>query len=76
MATSVLRWDEVDEFQFSFLCPTTASATSRQAVAGASQLKVPAGVDGLGGAGKSRFLSLADGRRGTQERNSISKGFI
>ena len=76
MASIALSCGALDGTELGVLWLSVASANKKQAVAGASQLKVPAGVDGLGGAGKSRFLSLADGRRGTQERNSISKGFI
>jgi len=76
MATIASNRGALDGTELVVLWFSMASATSRQAVAGANQLKFQMGLDWLCGAGNSRFLSLADGRRGTRERNCISKGFV
>ena len=52
-----------------FSCLKTIMASSRQTVAGASQLKAMTGAGLACGVGKSRRLILAEGRRGSQEFN-------
>src|SRR5208282_3438241 len=59
-----------------FSCLKTIMASSRQTVAGASQLKAMTGAGLACGVGKSRRLILAEGRRGSQEFNWVSSQFI
>ena len=67
MATAGLCRGEAVERLFS--CLKTARVSSRQTVAGASQLKTMASLSLVDGVGKSRCLILAEGWRGSQEFN-------
>jgi len=76
MATIALRGGALDRTELPLLWLSVTSASKQHAVAGTSQLNVQVGIDSPRKAGKSRVSSFADWRRGTQERNCVSNGFI
>jgi hypothetical protein len=76
-ATAIIELDAADEMPWLACWLNSTHKRSRAAVAGGNQLKRKEGSDSALGVGRraSLRLSLAEGRRGTQERNCISSSF-